>query len=286
MTGAAFRYSYSNFVYGNEDVETSVRRLAEYGYDGIEIVGEPDRYDAKQLHKVVKSFGLAVSSIGSIYSSDRDLCSREAPVRSNAQSYVRRIAEMAADTGAPVAIFAPASCGRTHGAPEGASEHARMVETMRGLAEYAGSLGVNLAIEAWNRYETHLLNRLAQATALVREIDLPNVGVMADIFHMNIEEASIEGSLREAAPLLMHVHLADSNRSLPGSGHVDFASICLVLKEAGYEGYLTFELLPASADPISVLEAGGAEEFRDAFTRGAIEFVKDIESALSMEANI
>jgi sugar phosphate isomerase/epimerase len=281
-----FRYSYSNFVYGNEPMEKSAARLADCGYDGIEIVGEPDRYDLNQLRRVVDSYGLEVSSIGSIYSSDRDFSAASPQRREGAETYVRRIADMAAATGAPVAIFAPASCGRTHGGPEGPDQHARMVESMRRAAEYAGTLGVDLAIEAWNRYETHFLNRLGQAADLAREIDLPNVGVMADVFHMNIEDGSIADAIRDVAPLLMHVHLSDTNRSVPGSGHLDFAPILSALREIGYDRYLTFELLPASADPISVLESGGAEAFRDPFTRDAIEFLRRVESELAAEAGV
>jgi sugar phosphate isomerase/epimerase len=281
-----FRYSYSNFVYGNEPVETSAARLSACGYDGIEIVGEPDRYDLDHLRRVVDSAGLEVSSIGSIYSSDRDFSAADGEVRRAAETYVRQIADMAAATGAPVAIFAPASCGRTHGGPEGPEEHARMVDGMRRAAEYAGALGIDLAIEAWNRYETHFLNRLEQAADLATEIDLPNVGVMADVFHMGIEDGPIADAIRDVAPLLMHVHLSDTNRSVPGSGHLDFAPILTALREINYDGYLTLELLPASADPISVLENGGAEEFREPFTRDAIAFLRRIESELVAEAGV
>ncbi|HEY1689446.1 MAG TPA: sugar phosphate isomerase/epimerase family protein [Solirubrobacteraceae bacterium] len=281
---APFRYSYSNFVYGTEDVKTSAARLQAAGYDGIELVGEPDRYDARRVREIAEAHGLGVSSIGSVFSTDRDFSADDEAIRREADRYVRRIVDMAAATGAPVAILAPAACGRTHGGPRNGEEHSRMVDALRQSGEYAASLGVELAIEPWNRYETHLLNRLDQATALAREIDLPNVGVMADVFHMNVEERAIDDAIREAGDLLRHVHLSDSNRSVPGSGHVDFAAVFNALRDVDYRGYLVIELLPASADPIAVLEEGGAEEFRNPYTADAIAYLKDVEQSLSTEA--
>lgn len=273
-----FRYSWSNFVNGAEEIDTTLRRLAESGYDGIEVVGEPDRYDAPALRKRVGSFGLEVSSIGSIFSAERDFSSPDPDVRSNAERYVDSVCAFAVELGAPVAIFAPASCMRTSSSAETIEEDGWMLDGMRRAAEHARVAGVDLAIEAWNRYETYKLNRVDQAVALARMIDVPNVGVMADVFHMNIEEDSIAAGIRRAGSLLMHVHLSDSNRSVPGSGHVDFADILTALDDIGYEGYLTFELIPAAADPIAVLETGGAEEFRTAFAREAVAHLRSVEA--------
>lgn len=278
-----FRYGYSNFVYGAEDVETSAARLAAAGYDGIELVGEPDRYDAERVREIVSAHGLDVCSIGSVFTPDRDFTSEEDAVRRVAAAYVRKIVEMAAVTGAGVAILAPAACGRTHGGPRTERERGQMIEALRRSGEHAAELEVKLAIESWNRYETHLLNRLDQAVELAREVDLPNVGVMADVFHMNVEERAIDDAIRDAGDLLQHVHLSDSNRSVPGSGHIDFAAVMRALRDVDYSGYLVIELLPASADPLAVLAEGGAEEFRDPFTADAIVHLKGIEAELPPE---
>jgi sugar phosphate isomerase/epimerase len=84
--------------------------------------------------------------------------------------------------------------------------------------EYASLLGVNLTLECWNRYGTYLLNRLEQAVRLWHETELSNGGVMADTYHMNIEERSLLEAIREAGEQLNHVHLSDSNRAAPGPG--------------------------------------------------------------------
>jgi sugar phosphate isomerase/epimerase len=119
------------------------------------------------------------------------------------------------------------------------------VEGIRTAGDHASSLGVDLTLECWNRYGTYMLNRLEEGARMWRETGLQNGGVMADTFHMNIEERSISGAILAHGDLLNHVHLSDSNRLAPGLGHVDFAEVLQALGEVGYEGSMTFELIPS-----------------------------------------
>jgi sugar phosphate isomerase/epimerase len=116
---------------------------------------------------------------------------------------------------------------------------------------------------------------------MLKEVGLPNAGVMGDTFHMNIEEDDIGGAFRRTGKALSHVHLADSNRAAPGRGHLDFVPIMQALKDIDYGGYCSFELLPASADPFGTLARGGGKEFFDEYTRSAISYVKEIEKKLA-----
>ena len=108
---------------------------------------------------------------------------------------------------------------------------------------------------------------------------------MGDTFHMNIEEDSVPGAIRATGSLLNHVHLADSNRAAPGAGHVDFVPILGALADIDYDGYLSFELLPPSADPFSVMEAGGHVDFLDRYTGQAIERLRAAEAELAGAAS-
>ena len=153
------------------------------------------------------------------------------------------------------------------------------IESIREGGEYAASVGVDVALEPWNRYETYFLNRLDQAVELWRETGLRNGGVMGDTFHMNIEEASIPDALRAAKGLLSHVHLADSNRAVAGRGHTDFRPILRALLDIEYDGYLSFEVMAPSGDPMGIPEGAGPESF-DADTKQAIERLKAIELEL------
>lgn len=275
-----FRYSYDALVYYGEDISESIDRVAGYGYDAIELVGEPAELDGGRIKKLTGDAGIVVSSICSIYTAERDLAHPDPDVRKGAVQYVKDVADLAAAAGAPTMILAPTAVNKTERLAPEEDERKWAVEGMREGGEYAASVGVNLTLECWNRYETYWLNRLEQAAELWRETGLSNGGVMGDTFHMNIEEDSIAEAIRRTGPLLNHVHLADSNRAAPGTGHTDFAPILKALDEIDYQGYLTFELLPASADPFGVMQAGGAGDFFDKYTERSIKHMKQVEVQL------
>ena len=214
-----------------------------------------------------------------MFTAERDLCNPDPAVRRNAVDYVRAVADLAAAAGAPTIIVAPSAVMKTSRLAPAADERKWAIESIREGGEYAASVGVDVALEPWNRYETYFLNRLEQAIELWRELGLANGGVMADTFHMNIEEASIADALRSAKGLLVHVHLADSNRAVAGRGHTDFRPILQALVDIGYDGYLSFEVMAPSGDPMGIPEGAGPESF-DADTKQAIDHLKALELEL------
>ena len=231
-----FRYAYNSFSYYGEEIGQSIERVARLGYDAIELVGEPDQYDAQRVRALAEDAGIVVSSISSMYTADRDLSHPDAARRRTADEYVRSVADLAAGTGAATIIVAPSAVMKTAPLAPPADEWSWAVQSIRTGGEYAASVGVDVALEPWNRYETYFLNRLEQAIELWHAVGLENGGVMADTFHMNIEEASIPNALLTAKGLLRHVHLADSNRAVAGRGHTDFAPILRALRAIDYTG--------------------------------------------------
>jgi sugar phosphate isomerase/epimerase len=126
---------------------------------------------------------------------------------------------------------------------------AEMLHThLRTLSDFAQALGVELYVEPINRYETHFLNRLNQAARVARRINHPRVKIVADLFHMALEEANIADAIRAHADVIGHVHLADHNRRLPGQGWIDFAAAAAALREIGYTGWAAFECGDPSAN--------------------------------------
>ncbi len=277
-----FRYSYDALVYFGEDISESIKRVARFGYDAIELVGEPDQMDGASIRRQASDAGIGVSSICSIFTGEaRDLTNKSAANREQAVDYCRKVADLAAASGAPIMIVAPSPVGKM--APESAPEQEWewAIEGIRKAADHAASQNVKLCIEAWNRYETHFINRIPQALDLMKAVDKPNVGVMGDTFHMNIDDKDIAGAIREAGKAMIHIHFADSNRAAPGQGHTDFVPIMQALKDVGYEGHITFELLPPSSDPFATLRRGGGREFYDDYTKQSIEVIKALESKLT-----
>jgi len=191
------------------------------------------------------------------------------------------VADFAAEVGAPTIIVAPTACMKLQPLADREDERKWAVEGLREAGAYAAERDVDLTLECWNRYETYWLNRLDQGVELWEEVGLDRGGVMGDTFHMNIEEDSIAEAIRRTGPTLNHVHLADSNRAAPGEGHIDFVPVLEALRDVDYGGYLSFELLPPSADPFGVMRAGGHQDFLDRYTAQAIERLKAAEAALA-----
>lgn len=275
-----YRYAYNSLVYYGEDISESIDRVARFGYDAIEVIGEPDQLDPQRIKKLADDAGIVVSSICSLYTPNRDLSHSESDMRRKAIQYVKDVADFASEMEAETIIVHPCANGRITRLASEAEERQWAVEGIRECGEYAEPKGVNLSLECWTRYETIFLNRLEQAASLWQETELTNGGIQGDTFHMNIEEDSIEGAFRQYGSLLQHVHLADATRAAPGVAHIDFAPILQVLDEVGYGGYLSFELLPAAGDPFGVLQAGGADDFFDKYTEQAIKHMKQVESQL------
>ena len=276
-----FKYSYDALVYFGEDVNKSIERVAQYGYDAIELIGEPNQYDTDEVNRLCKEHSVSVSSICSIYTGEaRDLVSTSEENRRKAVAYTKSVADLASAVGAPVMIVAPSPVGKMTPGTDEKTEWQWAVEGIQEAADYASGLGVNLCIEAWNRYETYFINRIDQCLKLMEVVDRPNVGVMGDTFHMNIDDPSIPGAIREAGDALIHIHFADSNRAAPGKGHTDFNPIVQALIDIDYKGHITFELLPASADPFGTLKTGGGREFYDEYTELSINNIKQIEERL------
>ena len=116
-----------------------------------------------------------------------------------------------------------------------------LLEGLTRLGETAARAGVAVLLEPLNRYEDHMVNTLAQAADLAAATGLSSVLVGADTYHMNIEEADPQASLRAHADRIGHVQLSDSNRLEPGAGHLDWAALLTTLTEIGYAGTLAFE---------------------------------------------
>lgn len=109
------------------------------------------------------------------------------------------------------------------------------------LGEHAAKEGVEFYLEPLNRYEDHMVNRLGQAAELVRETGLDSVRVVADTYHMNIEEDDLATALMDVAPCLGHVQISESNRFQPGTGHIDWPAVLGALAAIDYDGYLMLE---------------------------------------------
>ncbi|GAW94112.1 5-keto-L-gluconate epimerase [Calderihabitans maritimus] len=229
-----------------EGLEEGIRKVATLGYDAVELaVRDPALVDLKGLVGLTRELGLPVVAIGTGQAYGDEGLSFTDPdesVRRKAVERIKRQVEFAANFGAQVII----GLIRGKRLPEVAEERARdwLLAALKECAGYAEQYGVCLTLEPINRYETNLINTIAEAMEIIDATGMSNIGILADTFHMNIEEPSMEESLRSCARYLTHLHVADSNRWVPGYGHIDFPSLIRLLRDIDYKGAVSAEILP------------------------------------------
>jgi sugar phosphate isomerase/epimerase len=232
------------FIYW-DDLAGACRKAAKLGYAAIEVFPpSAAELDADELGKLLKRHGLALATLGTGGGWVRErltLTSSKGSVRKRARKFVERMIDAASPFGAGVIL------GSMQGRAEGdvsRSEALNLLgEALSELGDYAHNRNVVLLYEHLNRYETNLLNRVEDVVPFVKPFN-GRVKILADLFHMSIEEASIAEAVRAGDELIGHVHFADSNRRPAGMGHTDFEVIFEALRDIGYGGYVSAEALP------------------------------------------
>ncbi len=288
------KYSISNWIYGGEPLEQTFQRLRRFGYDGVELMGEPDQYHPVEVRALCQKHGLSVLSIAGMYphpTDSRDLASPDPLVRRRAVAYLEACVEFAAAVGAPLVIVVPSAVAKT--APtvemrdsvaweEGYDQAWRnAVASVREASRAAKARGVFLAIEPINRYETFLINTCEQAVRFADEVGSEAVAIHLDTFHMNIEEADLAAAVRLAGKRLVNVHVSDSNRQAPGRGHVDFHALLRALRAIGYDRVLTLEPLPPLPDPYIAVRMSRLRHLWDVFAEESIQRLRAVEAEIA-----
>jgi sugar phosphate isomerase/epimerase len=233
------------FVYWN-GLADACERASALGFDAIEVF-PPSAVgvDWQELRDLVAKHSLKVAAIGTgggWVVNKWTLTHHSPEVRSEAQLFIREIIDVAADFGAPAIIGSMQ--GRWEGDVSREQAVAHLTHGLEVLGEHAAKRGQTLLYEPLNRYETNLFNRLEDTAGLLRSLKTRNIKILADLFHMNIEEASLPDAIRAHGADIGHVHFADSNRRAIGLGHTDIAPVVEALREIGYDGHLSAEIIP------------------------------------------
>jgi D-psicose/D-tagatose/L-ribulose 3-epimerase len=216
--------------------------VKERGFDGIEIpLFQPGEFDAAEIRKGLEENGLECT-VCSVMPEGMTVFSDDAGVRRKTLAHLEGCVKTSAEIGAKVIagpLYSPV--GFLPGRRRTADEWSRAVESYHALAPALARHGVTLAIEPLNRFETFFLNTAADAAALCAEVNHPNIGVLFDTFHANIEEKNIPAAYRTVGPWLKHVHTCENDRGTPGTGHVDWPGVFEALRDVKYDGWLTIE---------------------------------------------
>lgn len=273
------KYSYQ--VGHFQDVFRGIRELGKWGYDGAEIVGVDALFPrSKEILSACKDQGLRVSDVNTLFF-NRDLAHPDASVRERDIEYMKTVLHFAAELESPTIVMNPTRIGKLTPLIDIEEEYKLGADSLYQVGEYAATLGIRLAVEAWNRYDTYFINNIDKAKKIVDLVNLPSVGLMLDTFHLNIEEDDMAGAIYKAGKQLYHIHAGDSNRKAPGLGHLDFAPLLKALKEIDYAGYVTMEVLPPAADVLYYMEHSDMSPFTDVYPEAAIRHLKSVEASLT-----
>jgi sugar phosphate isomerase/epimerase len=233
------------FVYWN-GLADAFEQASALGFDAIEIFPpSANAIDIAEVQSLIDRHKLPVAAIGTgggWVVHKWTLTHADKAIRQQAREFIRAIIDLAGGFGAPAII------GSMQGRWEGDVTREQALdwlgEALDDLGEHAATHGVPLLYEPLNRYETNLVNRVSDTAAWLRTLQTANVRILADLFHMNLEEADLADALRDAGSLVGHVHFADSNRRAIGLGHTSVPPIIGALRDIDYTGYLSAEIIP------------------------------------------
>ncbi len=229
-----------------EDLEKSMIQAAELGFDAIELfTPAADSIDKKNLQELLDRYQLQLAAVGTGAGKvlhGLTLSDPDSEIRKKAISFISEMISFGASFGAPAIIGSM----QGNSLPEIGREQTLswLAEGLEILGEKAKSEGVFLIYEPLNRYESNLLNTLEAGAGFLGTLKTKNIKLLADLFHMNIEEADLPESIRQSGAYIGHVHFADSNRRPIGLGHTDMAPIVQALKDESYSGYVSAEAFP------------------------------------------
>jgi D-psicose/D-tagatose/L-ribulose 3-epimerase len=231
-------------------------KLKKAEVEGLELaLFDPKSLDTKAVKQVLKDNKLACTAI-SVNPQGVSPISKDPKVREKALKHWKQVIETAAEIQCELIAgpsYAPVGDlpGRRRNEDEwnwGVEFHQKLVPTLK-------KNGVELAVEPLNRFETYFLNTAEDAVKFVHEIDSPQIGILLDTFHANIEDKSVAVAYRQCGRHLKHVHTCENDRGIPGSGHIDWPGVLRALQEMGYDGWLTIESFNSNIPALSAATA-------------------------------
>jgi D-psicose/D-tagatose/L-ribulose 3-epimerase len=231
-------------------------RLKDAGFDGIEIAMlSPSTLPATAIRRELGKYQFECTCC-SAFGAGLSLASEDREVRKKAMTHVRDSLKAAAELGSSLVagpLYTPV--GYFTGKRRTSDEWRRTIDCWQELRSDVKQTGVKVAIEPLNRFETYFLNIASDAALLCDEIADPNIGILLDTFHCNIEEKSIGPALKAAGRHLKHIHSCENDRGIPGTGNVNWPEFFQTLAEIGYDGWLTIESFGFSLGAISAAAA-------------------------------
>lgn len=239
-----------------DDIEAGMQKASALGFDAVELfTASGTAFEPGYIEQLTGRYNINICAVGTGAGkvvNGLTLTDPDISIRHRAVAYISEMIRFGA------AFNAPAIIGSMQGntAP-GISRDISLqwlAEGLNILAEKAYILGVNLIYEPLNRYETNLFNRLPDALAFIQKTEWKHIKLLADLFHMNIEEASVAATIEQCGEFIGHIHFADSNRMAVGFGHTAMDEVAGAVKKINYKKYISAEIFPLPDSDAAALQ--------------------------------
>ncbi|BCH27409.1 sugar phosphate isomerase/epimerase family protein [Mesorhizobium sp. L-8-3] len=223
--------------------EALLKDIKATGYDGVEIpvfAGSPDDYS--RLGAMLDRIGLERTAVSAMGDPAMNLISPDAGTRRAGIDYMKWAIDCSEALGAKN-LSGPlhSTLGHFSGTGPTAAEKKRSLSSQRAIGDHAGKRDVTIGLEALNRFECYLMNTMADLSAHIDEIGHPHIRAMYDTFHANIEEADPIAAYTRHVGNIVHIHISENDRGVPGRGNIPWAETFAAIRGSGYDGWLTIE---------------------------------------------
>jgi D-psicose/D-tagatose/L-ribulose 3-epimerase len=219
-----------------------LEQLKKTGFDGVEVpLFEGDHGHFERVGQKLKDLGLGATTV-TVMTKDENPVSPDEGPRGNALEKIRRCLDYTAALGGEV-LCGPlhSPLGQFTGSGPTADEKKRLIEFHQRNCEQAASLGITIGLEVLNRFETYCVSTVDDAIEITEGVNQPNFGIHLDPFHQNIEEKDVAAAITRAGKHVIHYHISENDRGVPGTGHTDWEGIFRALKKIKYDRWLTIE---------------------------------------------
>ncbi|RWB80266.1 sugar phosphate isomerase/epimerase [Mesorhizobium sp.] len=222
---------------------TLLNDIKATGFDGVEIpvfAGAPDDY--KRLGEMLDRIGLERTAVSAMGDPAMNLISPDAAARKAGIDYMKWAIDCSAALGSNT-LSGPlhSTLGAFSGSGPTSAEKKRSIASQRAIGDHAGKKGVTIGLEALNRFECYLVNTMADLCEHIDAIDRPHIKAMYDTFHANIEEADPIGAYTKHRRNIVHVHISENDRGVPGRGNIPWKETFSAIRKSGYDDWLTIE---------------------------------------------
>jgi len=268
LSVATFATKFGPIVYSAktlDELDVIFSKVKSYGYDGVDLfIDQINEEKANEISVLLKKNNLEVAMLICIHLAELgvNLSSIDDQHRQKSiETYQAQfnIAKILGAKTMPIGFLR----GKLEANDDMPSFEKRLNESLNRLTIESDKFGVKLCIEPINRYEINTMPDVKSVVDFISRFNLGKLKVLPDLFHMNIEDMNIVQSLYYAENCIGHMHVPDSNRMAPGMGHLDFHQIISVLKDIGYDGFLTIEAMPFGEPDACAIQ--GVKHLREVF---------------------